>query len=131
MDRRIDTADHLCWRDPRSSAHVAPEPDEEAAPPREGCACDPCFYGRDGLALKILALEAALRAAADTFAQINATPGPLLVRCILADAGRRAALAALDTGEARPSRRVNPGIKVNDAARTSEPDLDTFSEIDP
>ncbi len=44
----------LCWYDPRNpDSHR----DEGSPPPRRpGCACDPCFYGRDRLAVTALEL---------------------------------------------------------------------------
>jgi hypothetical protein len=49
---------HLCWRDQRSPSYVQQEEDLEDVPtPRQnGCGCDPCFYGRDAMALVMLEL---------------------------------------------------------------------------
>lgn len=49
--------EHLCWFDPRSINYSAADDEHEGGPypPRQlGCACDPCFHGRDRLAVLIL-----------------------------------------------------------------------------
>jgi hypothetical protein len=50
---------HLCWYDPRSPYVPAPrgDGDEIPAPRHVGCGCDPCFQGRDKLAVEIIRLR--------------------------------------------------------------------------
>lgn len=50
----------LCWYDPRNPCYTAPLDGDEPRPPRGNCACDSCFYGRDTLAMDVLALIAAV-----------------------------------------------------------------------
>ena len=55
-----DIFENLCWYDPRHPNYI-PDPgagDYAPPKPRDGCACDSCFYGRDALALRILAMRA-------------------------------------------------------------------------
>ena len=52
----IDPLEKLCYHDPRNPFHNA---DDDTAP-RDGCACDNCFYGRDQMALEIIRLRAGL-----------------------------------------------------------------------
>lgn len=45
----------LCWHDQRYPNYEDPLHEEGAIqPPRENCACDNCFYGRDRLARALL-----------------------------------------------------------------------------
>ena len=58
--------ENLCIRDSRNPDHADvyacyEEYCGEIPAPRENCACDNCFYGRDRLALEILRLKEALR----------------------------------------------------------------------
>jgi len=56
----IDPKDYLCVWDPRSNFYgdltCGLDP-EDIPKPRKDCHCDYCFYGKDRLALRILALE--------------------------------------------------------------------------
>lgn len=47
---------HLCWRDKRSPSFVDVEAflGDPNPTPRENCACDACFTGRDRLAMELL-----------------------------------------------------------------------------
>ena len=61
-----EVLENLCMRDSRNPDHTdvyaCYESDWGEIPaPRENCACDNCFYGRDRLALEILRLKEALR----------------------------------------------------------------------
>ena len=47
IDRVLD---RLCWYDPRHPLYS-----ETESLPRDNCSCDNCFYGKDALALEILA----------------------------------------------------------------------------
>ena len=49
-----EVCENLCTKDPRSPYSFVW--DDEVIIPREDCACDNCFYGRDRLALTILEL---------------------------------------------------------------------------
>ena len=51
----------LCIYDPRnpSSADLYAEEGDEVQQPRNNCFCDNCFYGRDELAVDLLAAIAA------------------------------------------------------------------------
>ena len=44
----------LCWYD-RRNPNYCEEIEDPPAPRQEGCGCDPCFYGKDRLALMALA----------------------------------------------------------------------------
>ena len=47
----------LCYYDRRNPQGVVQyHPDADDPPPRNGCACDACFYGRDRLAVYCLEL---------------------------------------------------------------------------
>ena len=51
----------LCNKDPRNPLfHDLYDYEDEKPIPREGCACDNCFYGRDVLALEIIRLNEAI-----------------------------------------------------------------------
>lgn len=54
----INPYDYLCIYDPRSTYRYAEM--EDPPEPRNGCACDYCFYGKDDLALEIIRLREAL-----------------------------------------------------------------------
>lgn len=61
----INVFNNLCYHDPRHPDYqtilvMAEFDDEPPRGPRNGCACDNCFYGRDALALRIIELESAL-----------------------------------------------------------------------
>lgn len=54
----IDTLRHiahknLCLYDRRSYYYEKPD-DDDKREPRNGCACDKCFYGKDDIAIAIL-----------------------------------------------------------------------------
>ena len=59
----VDYRAHLCVHDPRSDVYIA---DEDDPPPRNGCHCDRCFYGRDALALQLMDAESVLEKIRDT-----------------------------------------------------------------
>jgi len=44
----------LCWYDPRNPNYYAADDPELQSKPRDNCACDSCFYGRDQLALLLI-----------------------------------------------------------------------------
>lgn len=46
---------NLCFYDPRSLYYDDHADPEEKREPRNGCACDKCFYGKDAIALTIIA----------------------------------------------------------------------------
>jgi len=43
---------NLCWYDPQHPYYLDNE--DGRAPREKGCPCDPCFYGRDRLAVALL-----------------------------------------------------------------------------
>jgi hypothetical protein len=50
--------EELCTKDPRNPAFKGIYGDDDEKPtPRDGCACDNCYYGRDEMALEIIALR--------------------------------------------------------------------------
>lgn len=51
----VNPNERLCYRDPRNP--LFNDYDSETPEPRDGCACDNCFYGRDELALEIIRLR--------------------------------------------------------------------------
>jgi len=57
---------NLCYKDPRNPLFetiygwMMDDPEEETPTPRENCACDNCFYGRDALAQEIIRLKSLL-----------------------------------------------------------------------
>ena len=55
----MNVHEQLCYKDPRNPMFKYSYGDDEEKPiPREkDCACDNCFYGRDALAVEILALQ--------------------------------------------------------------------------
>lgn len=55
----IDPREKLCYHDPRNPFFT---PDDQPREPRNGCACDNCFYGRDQMALEIIRLSESLEA---------------------------------------------------------------------
>ena len=63
----IDPLEKLCQHDPRNPFHDA---DDDTAP-RDGCACDNCFYGRDQMALEIIRLRETLESIRDTWTEMN------------------------------------------------------------
>lgn len=48
--------ENLCYNDPRNP--MFSDLGDDAPEPRKGCFCDNCFYGRDAMALEIIALRA-------------------------------------------------------------------------
>lgn len=57
----MDPYEKLCTKDPRYPMFNNIHGDEDEKPtPRQGCACDNCFYGRDAMALEIIRLCDAL-----------------------------------------------------------------------
>jgi hypothetical protein len=53
----MDPYGKLCIKDPRNPIFKDIYDDkDEATTPRDGCMCDNCFYGRDEMALEIIAL---------------------------------------------------------------------------
>jgi hypothetical protein len=55
----MDPYGKLCIKDPRNPIFKDICDDKDEAPtPRDGCNCDNCFYGRDEMALEIIALRA-------------------------------------------------------------------------
>jgi hypothetical protein len=55
----MNVLEFLCTKDPRSPYYddVWYDKDETRPEPRKDCFCDNCFYGRDALAVEILALQ--------------------------------------------------------------------------
>ena len=53
---KVEALEKLCYKDPRSPYYWKDPYSEELPEPRKNCACDNCFYGRDKMALTILAL---------------------------------------------------------------------------
>ena len=54
----MDPYEKLCTKDPRYPMFNDIHGDEDEKPtPRQDCACDNCFYGRDAMALEIIALQ--------------------------------------------------------------------------
>lgn len=54
----MDPNESLCINDPRNPYFN--DYGEDNVPPRENCACDNCFYGRDAMALEIIRLREAI-----------------------------------------------------------------------
>ena len=58
---------NLCTYDPRyplyAETYGGEAEEHRPKPRRKGCCCDPCFQGRDVLAVRVLALEAEAREA--------------------------------------------------------------------
>lgn len=54
----MNILEKLCFYDPRNPSYQ-----EENGPRPKPCYCDNCFYGRDGLAKRIIELEAKLQEA--------------------------------------------------------------------
>jgi len=64
-----DVFGFLCVYDKRNPCYTPDDMDlEDITQPRNGCYCDNCFYGRDQLALEILAQRDALKAVSDSLA---------------------------------------------------------------
>ena len=62
----MDPYEKLCTKDPRYPMFNDIHGDDDEKPtPRQGCACDNCFYGRDAMALEIIRLRKMLDAALD------------------------------------------------------------------
>lgn len=83
-------ADSLCWRDPRSSAYLEPNAYTEAREPRKDCACDPCYSGRDRLAVLLLEAAEALGryvTQEETAAPYSSSPLREAARAVLAKVG--------------------------------------------
>lgn len=57
---------NLCYYDPENpSNNLDAYNDEDCQAPRNKCACDNCFYGRDNLAVQLLEAREALRRIVD------------------------------------------------------------------
>lgn len=53
---KADARDSLCWYDPRYTNYCPPMDVDARRRWGGDCSCDNCYYGRDALALHILAL---------------------------------------------------------------------------
>ena len=54
----MDPNEKLCIHDPRSPYFNPPvDPEDFLQEARDNCFCDNCFYGRDAMALEIIALQ--------------------------------------------------------------------------
>lgn len=100
-----DVYDYLCWYDPRYSSFTPLDPACGDQPePRKGCGCDNCFYGRDALALRLLAMREDREAADAMFSALAAARDAMLARAEQAERERDEAVAALkrDGAKGRP-----------------------------
>ena len=52
----MNVYEKLCYSDPRNPYYVPPLDDDDVRIPRNGCACDNCYYGKDAMALEIIRL---------------------------------------------------------------------------
>ena len=51
-----EVLENLCIYDSRSPYYFKEDNPEEISSPRDGCACENCFYGRDRFALEVIRL---------------------------------------------------------------------------
>ena len=56
----MNILEYLCCYDDRNPNNIWDDDDEDKPKPRDNCACDSCYYGKDQLALEILKLRSVI-----------------------------------------------------------------------